>query len=70
MCSSFQMGPNQAYSTPFVNQPGPRGPPGHPGAMNMGQPRGQMGPYGGQRTPQQGYGPRPVQGVKRPYPGE
>ncbi|XP_016370422.1 zinc finger MIZ domain-containing protein 1-like [Sinocyclocheilus rhinocerous] len=70
MCSSFQMGPNQAYSTPFVNQPGPRGPPAHPGAMNMGQPRGQMGPYGGQRTPQQGYGPRPVQGAKRPYPGE
>uniref|UniRef100_A0A8C2GL52 Zinc finger, MIZ-type containing 1b n=1 Tax=Cyprinus carpio TaxID=7962 RepID=A0A8C2GL52_CYPCA len=70
MCSSFQMGPNQAYSTPFVNQPGPRGPPAHPGAMNMGQPRGQMGPYGGPRTPQQGYGPRPVQGVKRPYPGE
>ncbi|XP_073684419.1 zinc finger MIZ domain-containing protein 1-like [Garra rufa] len=70
MCSSFQMGPNQAYSTPFVNQPGPRGPPAHPGAMNMGQPRGQMGPYGGQRMPQQGYGPRPVQGVKRPYPGE
>ncbi|XP_043087155.1 zinc finger MIZ domain-containing protein 1-like [Puntigrus tetrazona] len=70
MCSSFQMGPNQAYSTPFVNQPGPRGPPAHPGAMNMGQPRGQMGPYGGQRTPQQGYGPRPVQGVKRAYPAE
>uniref|UniRef100_A0A672PTJ9 Zinc finger MIZ-type containing 1 n=1 Tax=Sinocyclocheilus grahami TaxID=75366 RepID=A0A672PTJ9_SINGR len=70
MCSSFQMGPNQAYSTPFVNQPGPRGPPAHPGAMNMGQPRGQMGPCGGQRTPQQGYGPRPVQGAKRPYPGE
>uniref|UniRef100_A0A673GX24 Zinc finger MIZ domain-containing protein 1-like n=1 Tax=Sinocyclocheilus rhinocerous TaxID=307959 RepID=A0A673GX24_9TELE len=70
MCSSFQMGPNQAYSTPFVNQPGPRGPPAHPGAMNVGQPRGQMGPYGGQRTPQQGYGPRLVQGVKRPYPGE
>uniref|UniRef100_A0A672PC54 Zinc finger MIZ-type containing 1 n=1 Tax=Sinocyclocheilus grahami TaxID=75366 RepID=A0A672PC54_SINGR len=66
MCSSFQMGPNQAYSTPFVNQPGPRGPPAHPGAMNGGQ----MGPYGGQRTPQQGYGPRLVQGVKRPYPGE
>uniref|UniRef100_A0A8C1JTW4 Zinc finger, MIZ-type containing 1b n=1 Tax=Cyprinus carpio TaxID=7962 RepID=A0A8C1JTW4_CYPCA len=70
MCSSFQMGPNQAYSAPFVNQPGPRGPPAHPGAMNMGQPRGQMGPYGGPRTPQQGYGPRPVQGVKRTYPGE
>uniref|UniRef100_A0A9J7XU92 Zinc finger MIZ-type containing 1 n=1 Tax=Cyprinus carpio carpio TaxID=630221 RepID=A0A9J7XU92_CYPCA len=63
-----QYGP--AYSAPFVNQPGPRGPPAHPGAMNMGQPRGQMGPYGGPRTPQQGYGPRPVQGVKRTYPGE
>uniref|UniRef100_A0A8C1LFK6 Zinc finger, MIZ-type containing 1b n=1 Tax=Cyprinus carpio TaxID=7962 RepID=A0A8C1LFK6_CYPCA len=60
-----QYGP--AYSTPFVNQPGPRGPPAHPGAMNVGQPRG---PYGDQRMPQQGYGPRPVQGVKRPYPGE
>ncbi|KAK9965948.1 hypothetical protein ABG768_005010 [Culter alburnus] len=75
MCSSFQMGPNQAYSTQFVNQPGPRGPPAHPGTMNMGQPRGQMaqmGPYGGhpQRMPQQGYGSRPIQGVKRPYPGE
>uniref|UniRef100_A0A8C1VAF2 Zinc finger, MIZ-type containing 1b n=1 Tax=Cyprinus carpio TaxID=7962 RepID=A0A8C1VAF2_CYPCA len=67
MCSSFQMGPNQAYSTPFVNQPGPRGPPAHPGSMNVGPPRG---PYGDQRMPQQGYGPRPVQGVKRPYPGE
>ncbi|XP_067285189.1 zinc finger MIZ domain-containing protein 1-like [Pseudorasbora parva] len=69
VCSSFQMGPSQTYSTQFVNQPGPRGP--HPG-MNMGQPRGQMGQYGGhpQRMPQQGYGPRPMQGVKRPYPGE
>ncbi|XP_059388865.1 zinc finger MIZ domain-containing protein 1-like [Carassius carassius] len=61
MCSSFQMGPNHAYSTSFVNQPGPRGPPAHPGAINMGQPRGQTGSYGGQRT---------EQGVKRPYPGE
>uniref|UniRef100_A0A8C1VBB0 Zinc finger, MIZ-type containing 1b n=1 Tax=Cyprinus carpio TaxID=7962 RepID=A0A8C1VBB0_CYPCA len=60
-----QYGP--AYSTPFVNQPGPRGPPAHPGSMNVGPPRG---PYGDQRMPQQGYGPRPVQGVKRPYPGE
>ncbi|XP_065128882.2 zinc finger MIZ domain-containing protein 1-like isoform X1 [Paramisgurnus dabryanus] len=79
MCSSFQMGPNQAYSTQFMNQSGPRGPPAlpsavSPGAMNMGQPR-QMMQYGGhpQRMPQQGYGtggPRPMQGVKRPYPGE
>ncbi|XP_051523836.1 zinc finger MIZ domain-containing protein 1-like isoform X2 [Myxocyprinus asiaticus] len=82
MCSSFQMGPTQTYSTQFMNQPGPRGPPAMPGAMNaggmnMGQPRGQMaqmGQYGGhpQRMPQQCYGPgpRPMQGVKRPYPGE
>ncbi|XP_056097770.1 zinc finger MIZ domain-containing protein 1a [Rhinichthys klamathensis goyatoka] len=72
MCSSFQMGPNQAYSTQFVNQPGPRGP---PGTMSMGQPRAQMaqmGSYGGhtQRMPHQGYAPRPMQGVKRPYSGE
>ncbi|XP_052467972.1 zinc finger MIZ domain-containing protein 1 [Carassius gibelio] len=61
MCSSFQMGPNQAYSTQFVNQPGPQGPPAHPGVMTMSQPRGQTGSYGGQRA---------VHGVKRPYPAE
>ncbi|XP_061546029.1 zinc finger MIZ domain-containing protein 1a isoform X3 [Phycodurus eques] len=27
MCSSFQMGPAQAYNSQFMNQPGPRGPP-------------------------------------------
>lgn len=76
MCSSFQMGPNQAYSTQFMNQPGPRGTPALPGTinaggMNMGQARGQMMQYGG-RMPQQGYGPapRPMQGLKRAYPGE
>ncbi|XP_051529548.1 zinc finger MIZ domain-containing protein 1-like [Myxocyprinus asiaticus] len=82
MCSSFQMGPSQTYSTQFMNQPGPRGPLASPKAMNadgmsMGQLRvqmAQMGLYGGhpQRMPLQGYGPgpRPMQGVKRPYPGE
>uniref|UniRef100_A0A6Q2Z734 SP-RING-type domain-containing protein n=1 Tax=Esox lucius TaxID=8010 RepID=A0A6Q2Z734_ESOLU len=96
MCSSFQMGPAQAYNNQFMNQPGPRGPPGgmNPGGMNQamnnpsmgGPPMGMnqvrapgMGPFGahGQRTPQQGYGgpggPRqamPMQGMKRPYPGE
>ncbi|XP_030297918.1 zinc finger MIZ domain-containing protein 1a isoform X3 [Sparus aurata] len=94
MCSSFQMGPAQAYNSQFMNQPGPRGPPGgmNPASMgsamnnpNMsGPPMGMnqartpgMGPFAahGQRMPQQGYpgGPRqgmPMQGMKRPYPGE
>uniref|UniRef100_A0A4W5RHT2 Zinc finger MIZ-type containing 1 n=1 Tax=Hucho hucho TaxID=62062 RepID=A0A4W5RHT2_9TELE len=96
MCSSFQMGPTQAYNNQFMNQPGPRGPPGgmNPGSMGQamnnpsmgGPPMGMnqtrapaMGPFGahGQRMSQQGYGgpggPRqamPMQGMKRPYPGE
>uniref|UniRef100_A0AAZ3STQ4 SP-RING-type domain-containing protein n=1 Tax=Oncorhynchus tshawytscha TaxID=74940 RepID=A0AAZ3STQ4_ONCTS len=96
ICSSFQMGPTQAYSNQFMNQPGPRGPPGgmNPGSMGQamnnpsmgGPPMGMnqtrapaMGPFGahGQRMSQQGYGgpggPRqamPMQGMKRPYPGE
>lgn len=88
------MGTAQAYNNQFMNQPGPRGPPGgmNPAGMasamnnpNMsGPPMGMnqartpgMGPFGphGQRMPQQGYpgGPRqgiPMQGMKRPYPGE
>ncbi|XP_053721586.1 zinc finger MIZ domain-containing protein 1-like isoform X2 [Synchiropus splendidus] len=36
MSSSFQMGPNQAYNSQFINQPGPRGPPSHPGGMGPG----------------------------------
>ncbi|XP_064790104.1 zinc finger MIZ domain-containing protein 1-like isoform X3 [Oncorhynchus masou masou] len=96
MCSSFQMGPGQAYNNQFMNQPGPRGPPGGMNPGNMGQAMNNpsmggptmgmnqtqspgMGPFGahGQRMPQQGYGgpggPRqamPMQGMKRPYPGE
>ncbi|XP_068182900.1 zinc finger MIZ domain-containing protein 1a isoform X6 [Antennarius striatus] len=94
MCSSFQMGAAQAYNSQFMNQPGPRGPPGSmnpasmgsamnspnisgpPMVMNQARTPG-MGPFGahGQRMPQQGYpgGPRqgmPIQGMKRPYPGE
>ncbi|KAL0964566.1 hypothetical protein UPYG_G00325720 [Umbra pygmaea] len=70
MCSSFQMGPAQGYNNQFMNQPGPRGPPGGMNqAMNNpsmgGPPMGMnqtrapgMGPFGGhsQRPPQQGYG--------------
>uniref|UniRef100_A0A7N6BY41 SP-RING-type domain-containing protein n=1 Tax=Anabas testudineus TaxID=64144 RepID=A0A7N6BY41_ANATE len=94
MCSSFQMGPTQSYNSQFMNQPGPRGPPGGMNTASMGSamnnsnmsgpPMGMnqartpgMGPFGahGQRMPQQGYpgGPRqgiPMQGMKRPYPGE
>ncbi|KAM9366043.1 zinc finger MIZ domain-containing protein 1a isoform 3-T3 [Pholidichthys leucotaenia] len=94
MCPSFQMGPSPAYNSQFMNQQGPRGPPGgiNPSSMgsamnnpNMsGPPMGMtqartpgMAPFGAhsQRVPQQGYpgGPRggmPMQGMKRPYPGE
>uniref|UniRef100_A0A7M4EUZ9 Zinc finger MIZ-type containing 1 n=1 Tax=Crocodylus porosus TaxID=8502 RepID=A0A7M4EUZ9_CROPO len=97
VCSSFQMGPTQAYNNQFMNQPGPRGPASMPGNMNpasmgagmtpssmsgppmgMNQPRPPgMSPFSthGQRMPQQAYpGPRPqslpIQGMKRPYPGE
>ncbi|KFV08789.1 Zinc finger MIZ domain-containing protein 1, partial [Tauraco erythrolophus] len=73
------MGPTQAYNNQFMNQPGPRGPasmPGPPMGMNQPRPPG-MSPFSthGQRMPQQAYpGPRPqslpIQGIKRPYPGE
>lgn len=38
MCPSFQMGPAPAYNSQFMNQPGPRGPPGgmNPGSMGSG----------------------------------
>ncbi|XP_005744823.1 zinc finger MIZ domain-containing protein 1a isoform X4 [Pundamilia nyererei] len=94
MCPSFQMGHAPAYNSQFMNQSGPRGPPGgmNPSSMgsamnnpNMsGPPMGinqvrtpGMTPFGAhsQRMPQQGYpgGPRqgiPMQGIKRPYPGD
>ncbi|CAI5654253.1 unnamed protein product [Oreochromis niloticus] len=94
MCPSFQMGHAPAYNSQFMNQPGPRGPPGgmNPSSMgsavnnpNMsGPPMGMnqartpsMTPFGAhsQRMHQQGYpgGPRqgiPMQGMKRPYPGD
>uniref|UniRef100_A0A669BH82 Zinc finger, MIZ-type containing 1a n=1 Tax=Oreochromis niloticus TaxID=8128 RepID=A0A669BH82_ORENI len=89
-----QMGHAPAYNSQFMNQPGPRGPPGgmNPSSMgsavnnpNMsGPPMGMnqartpsMTPFGAhsQRMHQQGYpgGPRqgiPMQGMKRPYPGD
>ncbi|XP_037322439.2 zinc finger MIZ domain-containing protein 1a isoform X3 [Pungitius pungitius] len=36
MCSSFQMGPAQTYSSQFMNPSGPRGPPGGMNPGNMG----------------------------------
>lgn len=36
MCPSFQMGPAPAYSSQFMNQPGPRGPPGGMNPASMG----------------------------------
>nr|XP_025036067.1 zinc finger MIZ domain-containing protein 1 isoform X6 [Pelodiscus sinensis] len=85
VCSSFQMGPTQAYNSQFMNQPGPRGPTsigppsgwgGPPRGMSQPRPPG-ISPFSshGQRMPQQAYpGPRPqslpIQGIKRPYPGE
>ncbi|XP_049615180.1 zinc finger MIZ domain-containing protein 1 isoform X1 [Syngnathus scovelli] len=62
MSSSFQMAPNQAYTSQFMSQAGPRGPASLPGnmasgmnasnmsgpPMGMNQSRGQgMGPFGG-----------------------
>nr|XP_014424642.1 zinc finger MIZ domain-containing protein 1 isoform X3 [Pelodiscus sinensis] len=79
------MGPTQAYNSQFMNQPGPRGPTsigppsgwgGPPRGMSQPRPPG-ISPFSshGQRMPQQAYpGPRPqslpIQGIKRPYPGE
>lgn len=34
VCSSFQMGPTQAYNSQFMNQPGPRGPASMGSSMN------------------------------------
>ncbi|KAJ8361548.1 hypothetical protein SKAU_G00180730 [Synaphobranchus kaupii] len=78
MCSPFQMGPAQGYSSQFMNQPGSRGPPSIQGSMSpvgmgassmsgppmgMGQPRAQgMGPLGA-------HGQRgPQQGYMGPRP--
>uniref|UniRef100_A0AAY3ZUM0 SP-RING-type domain-containing protein n=1 Tax=Denticeps clupeoides TaxID=299321 RepID=A0AAY3ZUM0_9TELE len=82
MCSSFQMGPNQAYSNQFMGQPGPRGPPSMPGNMNPGNMGGGMnpanmsgGPMGMNQARPQGMGPfvghaqrMPQQGYPGPRP--
>uniref|UniRef100_A0A673CQ39 Zinc finger MIZ domain-containing protein 1-like n=1 Tax=Sphaeramia orbicularis TaxID=375764 RepID=A0A673CQ39_9TELE len=76
MCSSFQMGPTQAYNSQFMNQPGPRAPPGgmNPASMGSGMTNPNMsGPPMGMnqaRTP--GMGPFGAHGQRMPqqgYPG-
>ncbi|XP_044276225.1 zinc finger MIZ domain-containing protein 1 isoform X5 [Varanus komodoensis] len=78
VCSSFQMGPTQAYNSQFMNQPGPRGPTSMPGSMNpatMGAgmaPSSMSGPPMGMNQPRPpgmspfSHGQRMPQ---QPYPG-
>lgn len=76
MCPSFQMGPAPAYNSQFMNQAGPRGPPGgmNPGSMGSGMNNPNMsGPPMGMnqaRTP--GMTPFGAHGQRMPqqgYPG-
>uniref|UniRef100_A0A8D3BGL7 Zinc finger, MIZ-type containing 1a n=1 Tax=Scophthalmus maximus TaxID=52904 RepID=A0A8D3BGL7_SCOMX len=76
MCSSFQMGPAQAYNSQFMNQPGPRGPPGgmNPASMGsaMGNPNMSGPPMGMSQTRNPGMGPFGAHGQRMPqqgYPG-
>ncbi len=68
MSSSFQMGPNQAYNSQFMNQPGPRGPPSLPGNMSTGMNASNMsGPPMGMNQPRgQGMGPFGAHGQRMP----
>lgn len=71
MSSSFQMGPNQAYNSQFMNQPGPRGPPSLPGNMGTGMNASNMsGPPMGMNQPRgQGMGPFGAHGQRMPQQG-
>lgn len=79
MCSSFQMGPTQGYGNQFVNQPGPRGPPGMAGGINsssMGpgmNSSSMSGPHMAMNQPRApGMGPFAAHGQRMPqqgYPG-
>lgn len=71
MSSSFQMGPNQAYNSQFMNQPGPRGPPTLPGNMGTGMNASNMsGPPMGMNQPRgQGMGPFGAHGQRMPQQG-
>uniref|UniRef100_A0A3Q3E3U9 Zinc finger, MIZ-type containing 1a n=1 Tax=Labrus bergylta TaxID=56723 RepID=A0A3Q3E3U9_9LABR len=76
MCSSFQMGPTQAYNSQFMNQPGPRGPPGgmNPASMGsaMNNPNMSGPPMGMNQARTPGMGPFGAHGQRMPqqgYPG-
>lgn len=76
MCSSFQMGTTQAYNSQFMNQPGPRGPPGgmNPASMGsaMNNPNMSGPPMGMNQTRTPGMGPFGAHGQRMPqqgYPG-
>uniref|UniRef100_A0A8C4ELT1 Zinc finger, MIZ-type containing 1a n=1 Tax=Dicentrarchus labrax TaxID=13489 RepID=A0A8C4ELT1_DICLA len=76
MCSSFQMGPTQAYNSQFMNQPGPRGPPGgmNPASMGsaMNNPNMSGPPMGMNQPRTPGMGPFGAHGQRMPqqgYPG-
>lgn len=71
MSSSFQMGPNQAYNSQFMNQPGPRGPPSLPGNMGTGMNASNMsGPPMGMNQPRgQGMGPFAAHSQRMPQQG-
>lgn len=76
MCSSFQMGTAQAYNSQFMNQPGPRGPPGgmNPAGMApaMSNPNMSGPPMGMNQARTPGMGPFVAHGQRMPqqgYPG-
>ncbi|XP_008561761.1 PREDICTED: zinc finger MIZ domain-containing protein 1, partial [Galeopterus variegatus] len=79
VCSSFQMGPTQAYNSQFMNQPGPRGPASmgagmNPASMAAGMtPSGMSGPPMGMSQPRPpGISPFGTHGQRMPqqtYPG-
>lgn len=71
MSSSFQMAPNQAYNSQFMNQPGPRGPPSLPGNMGAGMNASTMsGPPIGMSQPRgQGIGPFAAHGQRMSQQG-
>lgn len=76
MCPSFQMGPAPAYNSQFMNQPGPRGPPGgmNPAAMGSGMNNPNMSgpPIGMSQARTPGMGPFGGPSQRMPqqgYPG-
>uniref|UniRef100_A0A1A7ZAK7 Zinc finger, MIZ-type containing 1 n=1 Tax=Nothobranchius furzeri TaxID=105023 RepID=A0A1A7ZAK7_NOTFU len=76
MCPSFQMGPSPAYNSQFMNQPGPRGPPGamNPSSMSsaMNNPTMSGPPMGMNQARSAGMTPFGAHGQRMPqqgYPG-